>query len=372
VSGTVRPRDGRWEYRLDAGRDPITGHRTRPGRSGFPTRAAAEKALRQAETAQAGHGSTSMTLLAYLTNWLTDVRASLSPSTWRTYNLLVASSIAPAIGTIQLNEFSAAHLNQFYAHLLTEGRTRSKGGLSPKSVNNIHRMLHRALTPAVDAGLVDRSVLDDAQPPHVPDRDPIRWNSEQRAHFELQLRGDRLQALGFLLITSSLHPGELVALRREDVDLACQRIAIGRDVYVLEPIAAEALQHYVGMWQDERNLLGQPESILFTRPDGTSLKAAWVMTWFHQQCDRARLPHIRLAELRAGYADQTQKAGRDPGIDQDQSAADTVAALILGHEGGREMDAASFTDDSTGNEEPPDHSRFRRSEGTSTCSGGRI
>lgn len=49
MTGTVRERDGRWEYRFDAGRDPITGRRSRPGRSGFATREEAEAALQHAE-----------------------------------------------------------------------------------------------------------------------------------------------------------------------------------------------------------------------------------------------------------------------------------------------------------------------------------
>ncbi len=40
MSSTVRQRDDRWEYRYDAGRDPNTGRRLRPGRSGFDTREA--------------------------------------------------------------------------------------------------------------------------------------------------------------------------------------------------------------------------------------------------------------------------------------------------------------------------------------------
>jgi Arm DNA-binding domain len=52
VKGTVRRREsGDYEYRFDAGFDPLTGQRRRPGRSGFKTKREAEQALRAAITA---------------------------------------------------------------------------------------------------------------------------------------------------------------------------------------------------------------------------------------------------------------------------------------------------------------------------------
>jgi hypothetical protein len=52
VKGTVRRREnGDWEYRFEAGKDPLTGTRRRFGKSGFKTRREAEQALRKAITA---------------------------------------------------------------------------------------------------------------------------------------------------------------------------------------------------------------------------------------------------------------------------------------------------------------------------------
>ena len=46
-----RRQSGDYEYRFDAGFDPLTGQRRRPGRSGFKTKREAEQALRAAITA---------------------------------------------------------------------------------------------------------------------------------------------------------------------------------------------------------------------------------------------------------------------------------------------------------------------------------
>ena len=52
MSGSVRRRsNGSWEFRYDAGADPLTGRRRRRGGSGFATRREAQTALRKAMTA---------------------------------------------------------------------------------------------------------------------------------------------------------------------------------------------------------------------------------------------------------------------------------------------------------------------------------
>jgi len=85
LTGTVRRRsNGDWEYRFDAGPDPLTGRRRRPGKSGFKTRKEAAKALRKAITAaEQGRSvrASSRTVTAFLDEWLTAIEASCPPAT---------------------------------------------------------------------------------------------------------------------------------------------------------------------------------------------------------------------------------------------------------------------------------------------------
>jgi hypothetical protein len=48
------------------------------------------------------------------------------------------------IGALPLVAVDGPALNAFYADLLTAGRRNAKGGLSHKTVRNIHGMLHKA------------------------------------------------------------------------------------------------------------------------------------------------------------------------------------------------------------------------------------
>lgn len=319
MSGSIRQRDGKWEYRLDAGLDPITGRRFRPGRSGFETRADAEAALRLAETAHAkaqetrARAGASLTVLAYLTGWLTQIQGTVRPTTWTAYSIYIASHIAPSIGNVRLEELAAAHLNRLYAHLLEEGRARSSGGLSPKSVLNIHRMLHRALVPAVKSGLLPRDVLDNAIPPAVPDRQPACWSPYQFERFLDEIDGDRLRALWLLLATSDLNRRDLVSLRPEQVDLERGRLQHDGTWTPLEPTTADALRDYLPHREEQLAMLGRRASTLFMHPDGQRLNPHRITVWFHQLCDQAGLPRIRVKELRQISVAMRLTDGRENG-----------------------------------------------------------
>jgi integrase len=58
-----------------------------------------------------------------------------------------------------------AHLTAFYRALLDDGRRDRRGGLAPKTVRNVHGVLHAALRDAVRWGYLARNVADAADLP---------------------------------------------------------------------------------------------------------------------------------------------------------------------------------------------------------------
>lgn len=379
MSATVRQRGDKWEYRYDAGRDPITGRRLRPGRSGFTTREAAEAALREAERARRdvtqrrdSGGEAALTVLAYLTQWLTDIAGTIRSSTWTSYSTYVASYIAPAIGALPLLDLTAGHLNRLYGHLLNDGRARGEGGLAPKTVVNLHRMLHRALSPAVTDGLLPREVLEGAIPPPASEQEPSTWNAERIERFLDHIRADRHRALWLLLMSTGLDRHDLVSLRRDHIDLQAACITRHCEQHHLDDHTTDALREHLDRSVEERNLLGLSTHLVFIHPDGRPVNPYRVTVWFHNLCDDAGLPRIRVQELRLAYAEVVHDTAAETSEDADREAAKDVAALILHGSNGRESGRHLVHNGSTEDEGPSDQSSFRRSEGTSTCSGGRI
>ena len=98
-------------------------------------------------------------------------------------------------------------------------REKLDGGLAPRTVLHIHRTLSKALKQATDDGLIPRNAAASVKPPQ-PRREEIQPLSRDQVRTFLDtVKGDRMEALYVLAITTGLRQGELLALRWEDVDL---------------------------------------------------------------------------------------------------------------------------------------------------------
>ncbi len=296
----------------------------------------------------------------------------MRPSTWVNYRDYMRAYVIPVIGSSRLQDLTPVRLNLLYGHLLTRGRVRGPGGLAPKTVQNVHRMLHRALSDAVKWDLIPRNSAEDAQPPRVSRVSPQVWNPQQLGAFIRHVRGDRFFALWLLVATTGFRRGELAGLRRRDVDLERGRVSpsvprvvvagraqesetktrAGIRSLALDPDTVAALRDFIEGWEQERLLLGQDTELLFVWPDGRPLHPDTITALFHRHCASAGLPRIRLHDVRHSYATAALLAGVPakviserlghataaftlqtyahviPGMDED--AANSVAALILG------------------------------------------
>ncbi|RNM12066.1 site-specific integrase [Nocardioides pocheonensis] len=424
MSGNVSRRpSGEWEYRFEAGPDRLTGKRRRVTKSGYRTKREATQAMNQAIAAfhQGRHVQrTRRTVEDFLNEWHSAVRSALRPSTWVNYRNYLDAYVIPVIGDTPLQDLDAVRLNLLYGHLLERGRVKSKGGLSPKTVQNVHRMLHRAMRDAVKWGQLPRNYAEDAEPPRAPRPRPTVWTPEQLGAFVQHVRNDRFYALWLLVATTGLRRGELAGLQRHDIDFRTRTISpstprvvvAGRAVeseaktrsgvrnLALDPVTLEALRDYVVSWDTERDALGQDTQLLFVWPNGRPLHPDTITALFHQHCERAGLPRIRLHDVRHSYATAALKAGIPakviserlghataaftlqtythviPGMDE--LAAEAIARMILtpavadADAGGSIL--GSITEDAAPetSKEPADLLRFRRSAGSSSSSGGRI
>jgi len=375
VNGTVwRRKNGQWEYRFEAGEDVLTGRRRRMGKSGFATKKEAAQAMRKAiadhERGRAVKSS-GRSVEDFLREWHLSVRSTVRPTTWVHYRDYMNAYVIPVIGPTRLQDLTPIRLNLLYNHLLEHGRVKRPGGLAPKTVQNVHRMLHRALRDAVKWDLVPRNVAEDASAPRVSRSKRTVWTPAQLRAFLDHVRDDRFFALWLLVVTTGFRRGELAGLLRHDIDFQYGRVSpsaprvvvagqaqesetktrSGERVLALDPDTRDALQDYVRTWDQERELLGQETQLLFVWPNGRPLHPDTISALFHKHCDAAGLPRIRLHDVRHSYATAALMAGVSPKIiserlghassaftlqiyshvipGMDEAAASSVAALIL-------------------------------------------
>ena len=102
-----------------------------------------------------------MKLSAWLEEWLRDYIGNVKNSTVKSYQDHVRLNITPYIGDIALNKLSTAHVQKMYNELLREK------GLSPKSIKNVHGVLHRALDQAIKMGYIKNNPLNAVMLPRI-------------------------------------------------------------------------------------------------------------------------------------------------------------------------------------------------------------
>lgn len=179
---TTRRGERRWRVVFDALPDPLTGEQRQTSKRGFATKAAAEAFLRRSiakVTAGTYTQPSRVTVAEYLAAWLDGLRKK--PTTMADYRQSARVYIGPRIGGVPLQSLTPEHLDRLYRELETQGKRAGRcatagvtcrahgcspdrhGGLSPKSVRNVHGMLHRALQEAAERGHVPRNVASDGE-----------------------------------------------------------------------------------------------------------------------------------------------------------------------------------------------------------------
>jgi integrase len=247
MRGSIKKRGSTYTYVVDIGPDPLTGKRRQRTKGGFRTRKECLQALNDViAAARAGTfvEPAKRTVESFLMEeWLPAVKPPrVRESTWLSYQLNIENHIVPNLGRMNLQGLTPGQLTAFYRHLLTSGRRDGKGGLTPKTVKNIHATLHPALAVAMRWGYVVRNVADAVDLPKVITPEMQVWSPEQLRAFLTHVRADRLLAAWMLFATTGMRRGEVAGLRWTDVDLRAgqvkvvkPRVAVRYKVHVSEP-----------------------------------------------------------------------------------------------------------------------------------------
>ena len=270
--------------------------------------------------------SSPVTLGEFLTGeWLPAKRATVKASTWASYDLQTAAYVVPSpLGQMPLTAIGGPQLTAFYGWLLEHGRRDGRGGLAPKSVRNIHVMLHKALADAVRWERVARNAADAADPPRKHTPDQRVWTATEMRTFLESARNDRLFAAWMLLATTGMRRGEVLGLRWSDVDLERATVTIrqtrvsvgyvvetttpksrkGCRTIALPPSAVEALRKHRRVQRLQRAAHGDswPDSdLVVVRRDGSMIHPQRFTELFNRLVERMGLPAIRLHDLRHSY-----------------------------------------------------------------------
>ena len=272
-------------------------------------------------------------------------------STYRSYVQHVTWHILPHLGEVPLQVLCGSQINALYGKLASRGRRGGESGLSSLTIRHVHAVLHRALKDAVRWGVLTRNPIAAADPPRIAStREMKTWSAEQLEAFLTFTKDDRLHALWQLLALSGMRRGEACGLRWCDCDLDEGRIAVRRalvpiahTVLVSEPKTARGkrsialdertvavLRAHAARQLSERQAAKDwtESGLVFTRSDGRALPPNSVSRWFVRAVRKAKLPEIRLHDLRHTHATLALRAGIHPKVVSERLGHATVAITL--------------------------------------------
>ena len=214
-SGTIRKRaDGRWEGKYTLGYDPKTGKLIRKsvyGKTQKEVRLALSKIVSEMDSGTYAEPS-KMKVSQWLDEWLASYTMNIKPATRSAYEEHIRVHIKPSLGDIPLKQLSTRDIQQLYTNLLKERE------LSPKTVRNIHGVLHRTLEQAKLLGYIRVNPADAAVTPRMEKKQVETLDAEDIGKFLAAIRGTKYEYPLFVAVFTGLRQGELLGLTWDCVD----------------------------------------------------------------------------------------------------------------------------------------------------------
>jgi len=240
--GHIKETKDKGVYRivLSVGHDPATGKRSRQWLTVKGTRRDAEKRLSELihEHNSGFHAKTGKTTVsAYIERWLSDyAKPNLSPRTVEGYETIIHQHLIPTFGRYHLTQLKPQNIQEYYTNMLVSGRCSCKtnSGLSARTVRHHHMVLHKALSTAVEWGLISRNPSDAVRPPRAKNAEMQTWDESEVSQFLAVARDSHYYVLFYTALFTGMRRSELLALRWQDVDFIYSQIYVNRCLHHLK------------------------------------------------------------------------------------------------------------------------------------------
>ena len=359
--GTIRQRaDGRWEARYTTGRDAGTGKQVQRSVYGDTQREVLDK-LRDA-TARVSSGTyiepSRMTVAQWLDVWMSEYMGDKKYLTVKGYKAQCNAHIKPALGRVKLSALKPHDIQRFYNGLLD--------GLAPKSIKNVHGILHKALSQAVALGCIAHNPADVVTLPRVERKEIQPLTDDQVTAFIVAVDADEYAALLKVILFTGLREAEAMGLTWDCVDYAAGTVLICKQLqkrpladggYVFAPLKndkarllrpapfvmellkthetkqQEARLKAGSVWVGWQNEQQRRTALVFANELGRHLIPNTVYNHFKKCAALAGAPDACVHDLRHTYAVISLQSGDDPKTVQANLGHHTAAFTldVYGH-----------------------------------------
>ena len=339
-AGSIRQRaDGTWEARYTVGRDPGTGKQLRKSVYGKTQKEVRQK-LSQA-VAALDNGDyfqpSKMTLARWVEIWLQEYTGDKKYLTVKHYKAQCKTHIVPSLGAVKLSELAPPQVQAFYSGL-------QRDGLAAKSVRNIHGILTKCLSTAVQVGYLRSNPASMVTLPKVEKKEIHPLTDEQVKDFLRVSVGDEYEILLKVILFTGLRESEAIGLTWDCIDFKAGTVKVCKQLqkrplsdggftfaplkndksrtlrpahFVLELLerrkreqAAQRLK--VGeLWEGWHTAEEQKNALVFTTATGGNLSPQTVYNHYKKLAVKIGAPDSRVHDLRHTFAVLSLQNGDD-------------------------------------------------------------
>lgn len=333
-SGTIRKRkDGVWEARYTTGYDPQTGKQIQKSVYGS-SQSAVRKKL-NAACAALDNGNyiepSKLTFGQWLDIWLKEYTGSIKPLTQKSYRVAINNHIKPVLGSIKLSVLGTHSVQTFYNNLFNG--SDEIPGLSPKTIKNIHGVVHKSLQQAIKINYIRDNPSNACDLPRVEKIKIKPLDENQISIFIRAIRGHQYENLFLTTLFTGMRQGEILGLTWNSVNLENGSIHIFQQlqridgVYqfaslkndktrniTLPPSIVKLLQEHKAQQNQWRLMAGaawENSDLVFTNQLGGHLCHVTVSRNYKKIVESIDLPDARFHDLRHSYAVAALQSGDD-------------------------------------------------------------
>ena len=337
-AGTIRKRsDGRWEARFTTGFDPTTGKQIQKSIYGKTQKDVREKL--RAMTAEVDQGTyqdpCKMTVEEWLDIWLKEYTGNTKPHTRKTYEAVIQNHIKPVFGSQKLSSITSVSVQKFVNNL--ENQKDKQQPLSPKTIKNIHGVLHSALQQAVRIGLLWVNPASYTILPKRTKAEIMPLQDEEVSRFLAAIHGHPFEYIYLTDLFTGLRQSELLGLTWGDINFSDGCITIRRQLQFLgskhggyrftTPKNGKSRQIFPAKYvmdvlkRQQRKQLemrlaagpawNNPDDLVFTDALGNHLKHDLIYRHVKRIFAQIGCPDRRFHDLRHSYAVLSIQAGDD-------------------------------------------------------------
>lgn len=355
-------RDGKeytyWEARYTEGYDPGTGKQIQRSITGKTQKEVAQKLKAATAAIDAGTytAPSKMTVGEWLDIWQQDYLGSVKPRTLDSYRTTVETHLKPAFGSVRLDALATHDIQRFY-NSLQKGQG-PKQPLSPKTIRNVHGVLHKALQQAMELGYLRHNPATACKLPRVEKAEIKPLDSDAIEKFLAVAKGHPYESVYVVTLFTGMREGEVLGLTWDCVDFEKGVLTINKQLqkerkgtgayHLVSPKNGKgrwitpaqtvmdvlrAQQRKQAEWKQLAGGAWEDSGLVFTNQLGHHLSAQTVYLHFKKLATEAGYPNARFHDLRHSYAVVALQSGDDIKTVQENLGHHTAAFTldVYGH-----------------------------------------